>query len=56
MAVGVINEALEAKDPDRTFSSLQLPAAKLRDVQLPQATHYYQLLSVAREEKAQVNK
>ncbi|XP_077114456.1 ras GTPase-activating-like protein IQGAP3 [Ranitomeya variabilis] len=45
LAVNLINEALDQKDPQKTFSALLLPAAALSDLTLPVACLYHQILT-----------
>ncbi|KAB0394310.1 hypothetical protein E2I00_000120, partial [Balaenoptera physalus] len=54
LAVSLINEALEQNNPEKTLSSLLLPAAGLDDVSLPVAPRYHLLLVAAKKQKAQV--
>ncbi|XP_026950761.1 ras GTPase-activating-like protein IQGAP3 isoform X3 [Sagmatias obliquidens] len=54
LAVSLINEALEQNNPEKTLSSLLLPAAGLDDVSLPIAPRYHLLLVAAKKQKAQV--
>ncbi|XP_057582766.1 ras GTPase-activating-like protein IQGAP3 isoform X5 [Hippopotamus amphibius kiboko] len=54
LAVSLINEALDQNNPEKTLSSLLLPAAGLDDVSLPVAPRYHLLLVAARKQKAQV--
>uniref|UniRef100_A0A8C6BK76 IQ motif containing GTPase activating protein 3 n=1 Tax=Monodon monoceros TaxID=40151 RepID=A0A8C6BK76_MONMO len=53
LAVSLINEALEQNNPEKTLSSLLLPAAGLDDVSLPVAPRYHLLLVAAKKQKAQ---
>ncbi|XP_051776174.1 ras GTPase-activating-like protein IQGAP1 [Erpetoichthys calabaricus] len=52
-AIGLINEALDQGDAQKTLEALQLPAAKLTDVRPAVAQHYQDTLILARREKAQ---
>ncbi|XP_039629322.1 ras GTPase-activating-like protein IQGAP1 [Polypterus senegalus] len=52
-AIGLINEALDQGDAQKTLEALQLPAAKLIDVRPAVAQHYQDTLILARREKAQ---
>ena len=54
LAVSLINEALDQDNPEKTLSSLLLPAAGLDDISLPVATRYHVLLVAAKRRKAQV--
>ncbi|KAJ6652764.1 hypothetical protein lerEdw1_010912 [Lerista edwardsae] len=54
LAVRLINEALDQRDAERTFTALLLPAAGLCDVVLPTAKRYHDVLTHARKQKAQV--
>ncbi|KAF4021228.1 hypothetical protein G4228_013169 [Cervus hanglu yarkandensis] len=53
LAVSLINEALDQDNPEKTLSSLLLPAAGLDDISLPVATRYHLLLVAAKRRKAQ---
>lgn len=54
LAVSLINEALDQDNPEKTLSSLLLPAAGLDDVSLPIAPRYHLLLVAAKRQKVQV--
>lgn len=54
LAVSLINEALDQDNPEKTLSSLLLPAASLDDISLPIAPRYHLLLVAAKRRKAQV--
>ncbi|XP_075186392.1 ras GTPase-activating-like protein IQGAP3 [Anomaloglossus baeobatrachus] len=56
LAVGLINEALEQNDPQKTFTALLLPAAALTDVTLPLASLYHQILSSDLRHKKKVTR
>uniref|UniRef100_A0A671KZL3 Ras GTPase-activating-like protein IQGAP1 n=1 Tax=Sinocyclocheilus anshuiensis TaxID=1608454 RepID=A0A671KZL3_9TELE len=51
-AIGLINEALDEGDLQKTMAALQNPAAKLTDIDPSVAQHYYDILQEARREKA----
>ncbi|KAM3625760.1 uncharacterized protein V6R79_017223 [Siganus canaliculatus] len=51
-AIGMINEALDEGNPMKTLAMLQNPSAKLTNVDLSVAQHYYDKLLEARREKA----
>uniref|UniRef100_A0A8C1GBZ4 IQ motif containing GTPase activating protein 1 n=1 Tax=Cyprinus carpio TaxID=7962 RepID=A0A8C1GBZ4_CYPCA len=51
-AIGLINEALDEGDLQKTMAALQNPAAKLTDIDPSLAQHYYDILQEARREKA----
>ncbi|XP_043932308.1 ras GTPase-activating-like protein IQGAP1 [Protopterus annectens] len=53
LALGLINEALDEGDAQKTLQVLMLPAAKLADVNAPTAQHYQDTLVRAKREKAQ---
>uniref|UniRef100_A0A671KSM0 Ras GTPase-activating-like protein IQGAP1 n=1 Tax=Sinocyclocheilus anshuiensis TaxID=1608454 RepID=A0A671KSM0_9TELE len=53
-AIGLINEALDEGDLQKTMAALQNPAAKLTDIDPSVAQHYYDILQEARREKAHV--
>ncbi len=53
-AIGLINEALDEGDLQKTMAALQNPAAKLTDIDPSLAQHYYDILQEARREKAHV--
>lgn len=53
LALGLINEALDEGDAQKTLQVLMLPAAKLADVNAPVAQHYQDTLVRAKREKAQ---
>lgn len=53
-AIGLINEALDEGDQQKTMAALQNPAAKLMDIDPSLAQHYYDILQEARREKAHV--
>lgn len=54
MAIGLINEALDEGDAQKTLQALQIPAAKLEGVLAEVAQHYQDMLIRAKREKAQV--
>lgn len=54
MAIGLINEALDEGDAQKTLQALQIPAAKLEGVLMEVAQHYQDTLIRAKREKAQV--
>ncbi|XP_056402136.1 ras GTPase-activating-like protein IQGAP3 [Hyla sarda] len=56
LAVGLINEALEQKDPQKTFTALLLPAAALTDLALPVANLYHQILTSDLQHKKKVTR
>lgn len=53
-AIGLINEALDEGDPEKTLAMLQNSSAKLTDVDPSIAQHYHDKLLEARREKAHV--
>uniref|UniRef100_UPI00398EE416 ras GTPase-activating-like protein IQGAP1 n=1 Tax=Pristiophorus japonicus TaxID=55135 RepID=UPI00398EE416 len=53
-AIGLINEAVDEGDAQKTLKALLLPSAKLADVLTPVAEHYQEMLIRAKREKAQV--
>uniref|UniRef100_A0A668A914 IQ motif containing GTPase activating protein 1 n=1 Tax=Myripristis murdjan TaxID=586833 RepID=A0A668A914_9TELE len=53
-AIGLINEALDEGNPQKTLAALQNPSAKLTDVDPSVAQHYHDKLLEARREKANV--
>lgn len=55
MAVGSINEAIDARDPLKTLESLQLPSVKIRDVDPDHAQHYQDVLFHAKLQKLKVS-
>ncbi|XP_059176256.1 ras GTPase-activating-like protein IQGAP1 [Physella acuta] len=55
-AITLINEAINKGDENATVEALQLPAAKLRDIQSPQAFHYQVLLARHKDRKAEESK
>ncbi|XP_059496203.1 ras GTPase-activating-like protein IQGAP1 isoform X1 [Stegostoma tigrinum] len=52
-AIGLINEAVDEGDPQKTLNALLLSSAKLADVLPPVAEHYQETLIRAKREKAQ---
>ena len=54
LAIGVINDAIDAGIVDETLKALQRPTAKLSSVQPEHAFHYQTLLSKIKKAKAQV--
>ncbi|XP_075700515.1 ras GTPase-activating-like protein IQGAP3 [Rhinoderma darwinii] len=56
LAVGLINEALEHNDHQKTFTALLLPAAALTDVNLPTAGLYHQILTSDLQHKKKVTR
>ncbi|XP_041034289.1 ras GTPase-activating-like protein IQGAP1 isoform X1 [Carcharodon carcharias] len=52
-AIGLINEAVDEGDPQKTLKALLLPSAKLADVSSPVAEHYQETLIRTKREKAQ---
>lgn len=55
LAIGLINEALDEGDAQKTLQALQIPAAKLEGVLAHVAQHYQDTLIRAKREKAQVS-
>lgn len=55
LAIGLINEALDEGDAQKTLQALQIPAAKLEGVLPGVAQHYQDTLIRAKREKAQVS-
>ncbi|OWK09173.1 hypothetical protein Celaphus_00015232 [Cervus elaphus hippelaphus] len=53
LAIGLINEALDEGDAQKTLQALQIPAAKLEGVLADVAQHYQDTLIRAKREKAQ---
>ncbi|XP_066491182.1 ras GTPase-activating-like protein IQGAP1 [Tiliqua scincoides] len=53
LAIGLINEALDEGDAQKTLQALQTPAAKLEGVTPRVAQHYQDVLLRAKREKAQ---
>uniref|UniRef100_A0A4W3I1I8 IQ motif containing GTPase activating protein 1 n=1 Tax=Callorhinchus milii TaxID=7868 RepID=A0A4W3I1I8_CALMI len=53
VAIGLINEAVDEGDPQKTLEALLMPSAKLADVERPVAQHYQETLIRAKREKAQ---
>ncbi|KYO41809.1 hypothetical protein Y1Q_0004502 [Alligator mississippiensis] len=56
LAMGLINEALRQDDPEKTLTALLLPSAGLSSVTLPVAKRYHDVLTSARQQKAQVTR
>uniref|UniRef100_G3THJ8 IQ motif containing GTPase activating protein 1 n=1 Tax=Loxodonta africana TaxID=9785 RepID=G3THJ8_LOXAF len=56
LAIGLINEALDEGDAQKTLQALQIPAAKLEGVRAEVAQHYQDTLIRAKREKAQRTK
>ncbi|KAF7648200.1 hypothetical protein LDENG_00160500 [Lucifuga dentata] len=56
VAVSLINHALIGRDPQKTLAALMLPSSGLLDVLPPNARRYHELLSRARQHKAQVSR
>ena len=55
IAIGKINEAIDSGDPALTLEALQLPGAKLSNIDPRQMAHYQVLLSRFKEHKAEVS-
>ncbi|XP_025077670.1 ras GTPase-activating-like protein IQGAP1 isoform X2 [Pomacea canaliculata] len=55
-AIEAINEAINKGDENETLAALQLPAAKLSNIQPAQALHYQILLARAKDSKAETTK
>lgn len=55
LAIGLINEALDEGDAQKTLQALQIPAAKLEGVTPRVAQHYQDVLLRCKREKAQVS-
>lgn len=53
--MGCINEAIDEGDPLKTLESLQLPTAKIRDLDPEHAQHYQDVLSHAKSQKLKVS-
>lgn len=51
VAIGYINEAIDEGDPLKTLESLQLPTAKIKDVDPDYAQHYQDVLYNAKSQK-----
>uniref|UniRef100_UPI003AB01964 ras GTPase-activating-like protein IQGAP3 n=1 Tax=Centroberyx gerrardi TaxID=166262 RepID=UPI003AB01964 len=56
VALGVLNEALCRSDPQRTLAALLLPSAGLVEVLPANARRYHDLLSSARQRRAQASR
>ncbi|XP_072346576.1 ras GTPase-activating-like protein IQGAP1 [Scyliorhinus torazame] len=56
VAIGLINEALDRSDPERTVAALLLPSAELADLDFPAARRYHDVLAAAKRQKAQVSR
>lgn len=54
MAVGIINEAIDKGSTGDTLEALLNPTAKLQHVEETHASHYQNLLSRCKREKAKV--
>ncbi|XP_043935713.1 ras GTPase-activating-like protein IQGAP3 [Protopterus annectens] len=54
LAIKLINEALEQKDPEKILTALLLPSAGLTDVELIVAKHYQDALMNLKRQKAEV--
>ncbi|KAI8490922.1 IQ motif-containing GTPase-activating protein 3 [Branchiostoma belcheri] len=52
-AIATINDAIEAGDAATTLAALQIPAAKLADVEPRQAVHYQTILMQGKKAKAE---
>lgn len=55
MAITLINEAIDKGEENETVKALELPAAKLRDINAEQAFHYQVLLARQKDKKAEVS-
>ncbi|XP_041369796.1 ras GTPase-activating-like protein IQGAP1 isoform X2 [Gigantopelta aegis] len=55
LAIGVINEAINKGDETETLKALQLPMARLRDVDEKQGYHYQVLLAKEKDRKAEAS-
>ncbi|XP_072167571.1 ras GTPase-activating-like protein IQGAP1 [Diadema setosum] len=53
LAVAAINEAIDSQDPTETLRALQMPSAKLRDVEEPNAVLYQRVLQAEKERKGE---
>ena len=53
-AIKNINEAIDKGDVDETLAALQLPSAKLSNIDPLQAVHYQVLLAKEKDNKAEV--
>ncbi|XP_078527152.1 ras GTPase-activating-like protein IQGAP3 isoform X1 [Lissotriton helveticus] len=56
LAIGLINDALEQNNPEKTLTALLMPAVGLTDVVLPVAKRYHHVLAGARRRKAQATR
>ncbi|XP_072462483.1 ras GTPase-activating-like protein IQGAP2 isoform X2 [Notamacropus eugenii] len=56
IAIGLINKAIDQKNPEHTLQSLLLPAAKLRNVKPDNVYHYQDVLFNAKSEKMKSDK
>ncbi|XP_043831773.1 ras GTPase-activating-like protein IQGAP2 [Dromiciops gliroides] len=54
VAIGLINKAIDEKNPEETLKSLQLPAAKFRNLNPDNAYHYQDVLFNAKSEKMKI--
>ncbi|XP_072405007.1 ras GTPase-activating-like protein IQGAP3 isoform X2 [Chiloscyllium punctatum] len=52
IAIGLINEALDRNDPERTIAALLMPSAGLADLDFPAAKRYHDVLAAAKRQKA----
>lgn len=53
MSVAAINEAIDSQDPAETLKALQMPAAKLREVEEPNTILYQRVLHAEKQRKGQ---
>ncbi|XP_072917421.1 LOW QUALITY PROTEIN: ras GTPase-activating-like protein IQGAP1 [Hemitrygon akajei] len=53
-AIGLINEALDHNDPERTIAALLMPSARLAHLDFPTARRYHDVLAVAKRHKSKV--
>uniref|UniRef100_UPI00398E9324 ras GTPase-activating-like protein IQGAP3 n=1 Tax=Pristiophorus japonicus TaxID=55135 RepID=UPI00398E9324 len=56
VAIGLINEALDRNDPERTMAALLMPSAGLAHLDFPAAKRYHDVLAAAKRHKAKVTR
>lgn len=54
VAIGAINEAIDKGDPMITLQTLQMPTAKLHNVNEKEAIHYQAILDQEKKKKQEV--
>ncbi|XP_028834928.1 ras GTPase-activating-like protein IQGAP3 [Denticeps clupeoides] len=56
LTIGLINQALCRKDPQKTLAALLLPSSGLEEINPPNARHYHEVLTHLKQRKAELSR